>query len=602
MRIYEDLRSVQVRVERLQYGALVVFALLIASFWHIQVLRGKHYRMLAENNQNRTVPIAAPRGVVLDRHGRVLVENRPAFNIVLRPEDCPDIERALGRISALLDVKTTTVSDQLARRPARFRPVPVKTNASEQDVAVVEARRFELPELAVDPIPLRSYPLGGAAAHVLGRVGEVTERQLSSPDFAGIQPGDIVGQAGIEVYYNSRLMGENGYRRLIVNSRGVEVRQDRHQLAQEGPRVELTLDADLQAALEAAFVGRTGSAVLLDPTNGDVLALVSTPAFNPNDFAVGIDAQLWHKLVSDPDTPLMNKVIQGQYAPGSVFKIVIATAALEEGLITPETTFYCPGELAIYGTVFRCNRAGGHGRLDLKHALAQSCNTYFYQLGIKLEIDRIARYAQLFGLGATTNIDLPGETPGLVPSSAWKLKTQKTPWYPGETVSVAIGQGQVSVTPLQLARVAAIVANGGRFVSPRLIRSIGGQVVERSAPRDLGFKPENLAAVRGGMEAVVNEGGTGRRARLQGIAVCGKTGSAQVVAHARLVRSGNAEEYLPHAWFVGFAPAENPAVAFAFLVEHGGSGAESAAPVAREVLAHFFNRSRPVVADGRRPE
>ncbi len=602
MRIYEDLRSVQVRIERLQYGTLVVFALLAASFWHIQVLRGRHYRTLAENNQNRTIPIAAPRGVVLDRHGRVLVENRPAFNIVLRPEDCPDLDRSIQRISALLDLKPSLVSEQLSRRHARFQPVAVKTNASERDVAAVEARRFEIPELDVDPIPLRSYPLRSAAAHVLGRVGEVTERQLASTDFAGIQPGDVVGQAGIEIFYNNRLMGKNGYRRLIVNSRGVEVRQDRAQSAQEGPRVELTLDAQLQSALEAAFGGKTGSGVLLDPSTGDILALVSTPAFDPNDFAVGIESQVWHDLVGDPDTPLMNKVIQGQYAPGSAFKIVVATAALEEGIITPESTFYCPGELAIYGTVFRCNRASGHGRLDLKHALAESCNTYFYQLGIKLEIDRIAHYAQLLGLGAPTNVDLPGEAPGLMPSAAWKLKTQKTPWYPGETVSVAIGQGQVSVTPLQMARAAAIIANGGRFVSPHLIRSIGGTLVERDAPRDLGLKPETLAAVRAGMEAVVNEGGTGWRARLPGISVCGKTGSAQVVAHARLVRSGNAEDFLPHAWFVGFAPAENPVVAFAFLVEHGGSGGESAAPVAREVLAHVFASSRPAVAAARPSE
>jgi penicillin-binding protein 2 len=589
VRIYEDLRTVQLRLTVFQHALLVALVLLAAVFWHLQVVRGKFFRDLAENNQRRSVPIAAPRGTLLDRKGRVLVENRPSFNVMLAPEQVEELDATIARLARVLNMGESQIRERLARRDSPFGPVVVKEDASLEDVAALEARRLELPEVSVDVVPLRSYPLAAAAAHSLGRVGEISERQLREREFAGLTAGDLVGQAGLEQQYNRSLMGKDGLRRLIVNSRGREVAELHRDPPEEGPSLTLTLDQDLQAAMEQAFHGRAGSGVALNPETGEILAMTSTPAYDPNQFSTGVEPAAWNRLLSDPETPLMNRVIQGQYAPGSTFKIVMAAAALEEGVITPNTTFYCPGYLSIYDTVFRCNKPAGHGLVTLHEALAQSCNVFFYQVGVRLEIERIAKWAKRLGLGAAAGIDLPYEAAGLVPSPEWKLRTQKLPWYAGETVSVAIGQGQLTVTPLQLARVAAVIANGGRLPRPHLVKAIGDRPVVAEAPVDLALKQATVDAIRSGMCAVVNEHGTGRRAQLPGVMVCGKTGSAQVVAHARLARGNATESMLPHGWFLAFAPADHPTIALAILVEHGGSGGEAAAPVAREILAHFFH-------------
>jgi penicillin-binding protein 2 len=398
-----------------------------------------------------------------------------------------------------------------------------------------------------------------------------------------------VGQAGIESRYNRELMGRDGFRRVIVNSRGLEVTEAERRAPIDGPSLTLSIDASLQETMEKAFEGRAGSAVALDPRTGEVLAMTSTPAYDPNEFTTGIDAATWASLARDPQTPLMNKVIQGTYSPGSTFKLVVATAALEEGVITPATTFFCPGYLAVYNTVFHCHVARGHGTQDLRRGLANSCNVFFFNVGIRLEISRLAKWASRMGLGAPTGIDLPNEGTGLMPSPEWKMRLFKAPWYPGETVSVAIGQGQVSATPLQMARLVAVIANGGRLVNPHLARKAPGTFPD---PVALGIRPETIAAVREGMRAVV-DGGTGARARLSTVEVCGKTGSAQVVAKSRLEKSPNVFEMQPHGWFVAFAPADDPRIALAVLVEHGKSGAYSAAPVARQILAHFFGLDRP---------
>jgi penicillin-binding protein 2 len=515
------------------------------------------------------------------------VGNRPSFNVLLNAEHTGDHDRVVARLASALGMGEAAIRERLARRQP-YRPVVVKTDATLADVAAVEARRKELPEVSVEVVPLRAYPLASAAAHALGRVGEITERQLQLPEYKGLSPGALVGQAGIAARYNHELMGQDGFRRVVVNSRGLEVTEAERQLPTDGPNLTLSIDASLQAAVERAFEGRSGSAVALDPETGEILAMTSTPAYDPNEFTTGIDAALWSSLARDPETPLMNRVIQGTYAPGSTFKIIAATAALEEGLITPSTTFYCPGYLAVYNTVFRCANPGGHGVVDLRRAIAVSCNVYFYQVGIRLEIGRLAKWAKLLGLGSPTGVDLPHEAAGLMPSPEWKMRVLKAPWYAGETVSVAIGQGQVAATPLQMARVAAIVANGGRLVRPHFARGATGD-----APAS-GIRPETLAVVKEGMRMVVAEG-TGARARLPGVDVCGKTGSAQVVAKARLERSPGSRELIPHGWFVAFAPADRPRIALAVLVEHGGSGGEAAAPVARQILAHFFGLDRPAI-------
>jgi penicillin-binding protein 2 len=597
VKIYEDLRAAQVRLGVFQSVVVGLFALLLIQFWTLQVVRGRYFRALAENNRTRSVPLAAPRGALLDRKGKVLVENRPSFNVVLTPEHSENLDVAVARLSRTLNLGEAVIRERLARRGAPFHPVVVKTDASLQDVAALEARRMELPEVSIDVVPLRSYPLASAAAHALGRVGEITERQLESKDYDGLEPGALVGQAGLESQYNRRLMGQDGSRRVVVNSRGVEMGEAAREAPVDGPSVTLTLDSDLQTAAERAFAGRAGSVIALDPQTGEILAMTSTPAYDPNRFTTGVDAALWGKLSTDSSTPLVNRVIQGQYAPGSVFKIVMATAGLEEGVISPGTTFLCPGQLAVYNTVFRCNRPGGHGYVNVHQALAQSCNVFFYQLGIRLEIARIAAWGKKLGLGAPTGVDLPHELPGLMPSPEWKLKTQRVPWYGGETVSVAIGQGQVSVTPIQLARLVAIVANGGRLVRPHLVRSIGGTPIPQEEPVDLGLKPETVEVVRSGLKAVVEEG-TGWRARFKEIAVGGKTGSAQVVSKARLEKNPTATAILPHGWFVAFAPVEAPRIAMAVLVEHGGGGGVAAAPLAREILAQFFGITTPPAPGG----
>lgn len=594
MRIYEDLRGLQRRVSILQTIVLGFFVLLIGYFWHLQVVKGRYYKELAENNRLRAVPLPAPRGAIFDRHGRVLVENRSSFNIVLTPEHVDDLRRTVTHLSELLDVPAEQIRQRLQTRGPRFRSVVVKADASEDDVARIDARRYEQPGVGVDVAPLRSYPLARGAAHSLGRVGEVTDRQLTTTSFEGIEPGTVVGQAGIEYQYNRQLMGRDGVRRVIVNSRGAEVDEAEQVAPQDGPSATLTLDAELQAAVEEALAGRAGSVAALDPETGEVLALVSSPSYDPNVFASGIEPAAWAGLVGDPQTPLVNRVIQGQYPAGSTFKIVTALAALQEGLITTQTHFTCNGGINLYGTLRRCHKASGHGTLDLRQALAQSCNVYFYQVGLRLEIERIAAYARRLGLGAPTGIDLPNEASGLIPSPEWKKRVQGVQWYPGETVSVAIGQGQVLVTTLQMARLAAVVANGGRLVKPHLLKSIKGQPppTELSARLDLGLKPGALQAVREAMTSVV-AGGTGHRAQLPGITVAGKTGSSQVVTHARLERDKNAPELQPHGWFVGFAPADNPRIALAVLVEHGRSGGESAAPVAGRILARYFKVAVP---------
>ena len=586
MRIYEDLRSLQRRAGVAQAVVAVALAALVVYFWHLQVVRGKYFRDLSDNNRIRAVPIPAPRGPLFDRNGKILAENRSSFNIVVTAERKDALGAALDRLGHYVSFDPADVYDRMNERGPRFRSVVVKADATEEDVAAVEARRLDEPRASVDVVPLRSYPLSEGLAHMLGYVGEISDRQLEQGDFKDIEPGTVVGQAGVELEYNRQLMGRDGLRRIIVNSRGVEVAEAQRIPPVDGPAAVLALDLDLQRAVVEAMEGKAGSVVALDPQTGEVLAYLSTPAYDPNSFAAGIKATEWRGLVGDPEKPLMNRPIQGGYAPGSTFKVIAALAALQERVITPHTRFHCPGYLAVYNTLFRCHKEEGHGTVDLQKALALSCNVYFYNVGIRLEIERLSRYAHLLGLGRPTGIDLPHEAHGLFQDPEWKLRTQKARWFPAETVSVSIGQA-MNVTAVQLARVAAAVANGGRLVTPHLMKSIGGKAAEFPAPRALGFRPDVVQTVRDDMISVVREG-TGLYARLQGVEVGGKTGSAQVVTHARLESDKKKREYQPHGWFICFAPADRPRIAMAVMVEHGVGGMVSAAPVAGRILARYF--------------
>ncbi len=586
MKIYEDLRSAQARLDGLQNGLLALVALLLLQFWLLQGVNSKRYRELAENNKIRTLSIAAPRGMLTDRNGRILAENKPAFKSVVTIGPSGSIDKISKTLAPLLKVDEAEIFHKLSRPRAAYQPVTVKAKATFEDVAAVESRRVEIPEVSVEVVPVRSYPQARSASHVVGRVGEVTDRQLKQPAFADFEPGRVVGQSGLEALYNDDLTGADGLRRMVVNSRGIEIELSEDQPARAGGAVELTLSADLQTAMEAAFKDRAGSAVALDPMTGEILGLVSSPGFDPNNFTSGIERSVWDSLTRDPKTPLLNRAIQGQYAPGSLFKVVVAAAGLEEGLITPESTTFCPGRASIYGHVFKCNKPAGHGYVSLGRAIGESCNVYFYQLGARLEIGRLAAYARKFGLGSVSAVDLPNEASGLIPDPAWKERLFKTPWYQGETISVSIGQGQVLATPLQMARMMAAIANGGRLVQPHIVRLVAGRPVVYEPPRSLGFKPSTVAAIRRGLFMAVNSGGSAGLARIVGLDVAGKTGSAQVVSSAKLTKG--IESIQPHAWFSGFAPLENPRMVIAVLVDNGGSGGAAAAPVARAIFEKFF--------------
>ena len=586
MKIYEDLRSAQSRLDGLQNGLLGLVALLLLQFWLLQGVNSKRYRELAENNRIRTLSIAAPRGMLTDRNGHILAENKAAFRIVVTVGPSGSIEKIARILAPLIKVEEAEVLLKLGRNRAAYQPVTIKAKATFEDVAAVESRRLEIPEASVEVVPMRSYPQARSASHVVGRVGEVTDRQLKQPAFADFEPGRVVGQSGLEALYNEDLTGADGLRRMVVNSRGIEIELAEDQPARAGGAVELTLSADLQAAMEAAFKDRAGSAVALDPMTGEILGLVSSPGFDPNSFTSGIERSVWESLTRDPKTPLLNRAIQGQYAPGSLFKVVVAAAGLEEGLITPDSTTFCPGQATIYGHVFKCNRPAGHGYVSLGRALGESCNVYFYQLGARLEIERVAAYARRFGLGSVSAVDLPNEASGLIPDPAWKERVYKAPWYPGETISVSIGQGQVTATPIQMARMMAAIANGGRLVQPHIVRLITGKPAPYQAPKSLGFKPSTIAAIKRGLYMAVNSGGSAGQARVVGLDVGGKTGSAQVVSSAKLTKG--IESIQPHAWFAGFAPLDNPRIVIAVLVDNGGSGGGAAAPVARVIFEKFF--------------
>jgi penicillin-binding protein 2 len=610
----DDRRHIGVRLAVMQYGAAATIALLAVGFWILQVPQHERYLEMAENNHLRTLPLRAPRGILFDRNGRVLVENRYAFNISIVREQSHDVDASLHLLAEITGRDEAAMRETVRRRRREpsFRPIVVIEDATLANVAAVAARKLELPGVVVQEVPTRKYPTDELAAHLFGYVGEITEAQLGRDEYHDLQPGTVVGQAGVEEEFNRLLMGTDGNRYVVVNSVGREIEEVRKEEPAEGRRLELTIDYDLQHAAEEAFkaLGFTGAAVFMDPRNGEVLSLVSLPAYDPNAFAVGIDRPTWSALNADALNPLQNRAIQGRYSPGSTFKIAMAVAALEEGVVTPDFKVNCRGGGVFYGRYFKCWRAGGHGVVDMRRAIEGSCNTYFYTLGSMLTIDQIHKWATRLGLGGKTGIALPHENEGLVPSTAWKLRATGEKWYPGETISVSIGQGQVSVTPISLALMMSTVANGGTLFVPRLLKAIddghGWTPVTPDPPRaEAHLKPETLAAVRDGLWLVVNGNGTGGRARIPGRDVAGKTGTAQVISIQGKQRAGETDKDLrDHGWFVFFAPRDNPEIAGVVFAEHAEHGA-LAAPIAKYVMETYFakqeGRPLPTFAVPNRP-
>lgn len=592
-----DRRKVASRLQAASVGVVVTFAVLAVAFWFLQVPMNATYVRLAENNHQRRLTLRAPRGILYDREFRPLVENRDAFTISILREHSRDLDRTIRAVAEATGEDGQRIREELARHRGepRYRPVVVVDDATLAQVSAVLARRldFELPDVVVERVPTRRYPALGLGAHLLGYVGEISEAQVAA---GGLRPGTIVGQSGVERMYDAQLIGTDGERRVMVNSVGREVTTLQEVAASEGRRLQLTVDLDLQRAAEHAFqaLGYEGAAAFLDPRSGEVLALVSLPAYDPNDFATGIDRDTWTRLNTDPLRPLQNRAIQGRYSPGSTFKAVVAAAALEEGVITPGFTVTCRGGATFYGRFFQCHKKGGHGTVDLRHAIEQSCNTYFYTVGNMVGIDRLNKWAVALGLAGKTGIDLPNEAESLVPSTAWKKARTGEKWYAGETISVAIGQGQVSVTPISLAMLYAAVANGGRHHPPRLLKAIneggGWRPPEGLAPpAGVQMKPETVAALHDGFWLVVNGAGTGGRARIPGRDVSGKTGTAQVISlqGGRQAAGRTDRDLRDHGWFAFFAPRDRPEIAGVVFAEHGEHGS-SAAPIARHVLETYF--------------
>jgi penicillin-binding protein 2 len=596
MSVAEDRRRIAVRINVLQLGAVGVFAVLAMSFWFLQVVQHAKYEEMAENNHQRTLALRAPRGVLFDRNGKVLVENRHSFTISIVREHSKDLTRTVQLLSQVAHLDPQQVQQIVDRHKSEpsYRPIVIVEDATLAQVAAVTARRLdtELPDVVVEEVPARRYPAQAMAAHLFGYVGEANDAQV---DAGMAAQGDIVGQQGVERAYNDLLMGTDGAKRVVVNSVGREIRTLEEIPPVEGRRVQLTIDADLQKAAEDGFrlAGFNGAALIMDPRNGEVLTYTSLPSFDPNSFAVGIDRATWASLNTDKLKPLQNRVLQGRYSPGSTFKIVVATAALEEGLVTPDHTITCNGGANFFGRYFKCHKKGGHGAMNMRHAIEKSCNVYFYTLGNMLGVDKIHKWAEKLGMVGKTGIDLPNEQESIVPSTEWKRKRTGEKWYAGETISVSIGQGQVSVTPASLAVMISTVANGGTRVTPHVLKAIdegqGWKPVPVAAVADhVAFKPDTLAALREGLWMVVNAQGTGGRARLDGYDVAGKTGTAQVISNqGRQAAKGSDRDLRDHGFFVFFAPRDNPQIAGVVFAEHGEHG-YLGAPIAKHVIDTYF--------------
>jgi penicillin-binding protein 2 len=584
----------------MQYTIAAFFALLAIGFWVFQVAQHQKFNQMAENNHIRRLPLPAPRGVLFDRNGDVLVDNQSMFNIALVREQTGNLDNTLRVLSEATGVPETVLHETVNRRrlEPKYRPLVLIENATIEQVIAARARQWELPGVFSQEVPTRKYLSNDMAAHLFGYVAEVNEAQLLRPEYEGLEAGAKVGQAGVEQAYNKLLMGADGDRMVVVNSVGREINEVPQGLKDpvEGQRLQLTIDKDVQRATEEGFrhFGYNGAAVILDPNSGEVLSLVSLPAYDPNKFAMGLDLATWRSLNADKLKPLQNRALQGRYSPGSTFKPVIAVAGLEEGVVTPNTTVFCPGGANFYGRFFKCWQAGGHGTVDMRHAIEKSCNTYFYTVGNMLGVDRIHKWASLLGLGERSGIELPNEIRGIMPSTEWKQRTTGEKWYAGETISVSIGQGQVSVTPLSLAIMMMTIANGGTRYTPHVLKATKDgnedwKPVPAPPPQSVArMKQSTINALHEGLWMVVNAAGTGGRGKIVGYNVAGKTGTAQVVSNqgkAAAARTGM--DVRDHGWFVFFAPHDKPEIAGVIFAEHAEHG-YLGAPIAKYAMETYF--------------
>ena len=593
LKIREDRQALLRRVEIARMGVGTALSLLAIAYWIVQIVRGDYYFTLSENNRFRSVKITAPRGYILDRNGAPLVENEPAYTLHLYRREARDLEASIGFIVDLLRLDPSQVRSRVdrGRRDPEFLPISIAENLGIEEVAAVEAHAIEHPEFAITVSQRRLYKHGGSAAHALGYLSEATPDQIKS---AGTlySVGDWIGQKGIEGSYERLLAGANGERRVIVDSHGREVSEANRMEATPGQNLFLTLDVRLQDVAEEYFKNKVGSVVAMDPTTGEILALVSSPSYDPNWFMRRVTSSEWSSLLENPDRPLQNRAIQNMYSPGSVFKPFVAYGALAGGLVDPNMKVFCPGYATFYGRQFHCHLKGGHGWVNLRDAIKRSCDVYFYTLGQRLGIDRIAEIATSFGFGDPTGIDFGSDKAGLVPSEEWARVKRGARWYPSETISVAIGQGPLLVTSMQVARALSGLIEGGRLPTPHLFYSSQDPRTKEQLRykaefhQGIALAPEKLAIVKDGMWAVVNEpGGTAFGSRVANFEMGGKTGTAQVVGRETRERTNvKGKDFDTHAWFAGFGPVDKPAMVVVVFVENGGHGNLAAAPLAKALF------------------
>jgi len=585
----EDVKLASGKIAVFQYSTVAIFLFLITGFWVLQVQNPQMYNEAAERNRIKALPIPAPRGKILDRDGRVIVDNHSSYSLILTRENLK--REHLRTIAGGLNLDYNDLVARLDRFTSRpkYDPIIVKEELTPADLSFVESHRDFFPEMELIHAQRRLYPQNGFAAHVIGYTGEISEQELDSPDFAKYNSGDVIGKFGIERQYNDLLMGVDGERQVVVDNRGRTREVLANKEAVPGKNLQMTLDLDLQAVAELAMEGKNGAVVAMDPHTGEVLAMVSRPTFDPNKFAVRIKSSDWREIADNPDHPLLNRAIQAQDAPGSTFKPLMAIAGLESGAIDDQFTVHCPGGASFFGHYYKCWQKGGHGAVSLHKGIVHSCDVFFYNVGNRTGIDKLAFYASQAGLGQKTGIDLPHEAEGVVPSPEWKIRNFRQKWYAGETISVSIGQGALTVTPLQLCRAYCWLANGGTWHQPHVVR--GGKYQDHSWP----LSPDNVEKVIYGTFGVVNEGGTGVRAVLPGLNVCGKTGTAQLASN-EFLKGKSSKDLKDNAWFVGFAPRQAPEIVVVALFEHGEHG-QFAAPIVRDVLKAYCEKKARLAAE-----
>lgn len=581
------------RLNVLGFAVVLVFIAMGARLWQLQIVRGSELALRAEQNRLRTIQVVAPRGTISDRHNIVLVENRPSFNVLLYREAMVDQAATTAFIIENLRVRPDDLAARLRRNKASglYRPIVVKEDVGIDDISIVEAHRRDHPEIQLGPEPRRLYRYGKTAAHVLGYVGEVSEDELSNGTFTGTHAGELVGKYGLERVYNQSLTGVDGKRQVLVDSLGREVGLLEEQESTVGGEVQLTIDLKLQQAAERLLDGKVGAIVAMDPRSGEILAMASSPSFDPNSFSTRISGEDWSRLVNDPDRPLQNRAIQNSYSPGSIFKLIMSEAALEEGMVEDETKVFCSGAAVFYNRLFHCAAHNGHGSLNLEGAITHSCNIFFYEMGRRMGISRISQHAHELGLGERTGIDLPGERAGVMPSPEWKQQVHQGKWYAGETISVAIGQGQVSTTPLQILRAVCAIATDGKLITPHVLLRADREpesVFSRTLLQTQAAHT-SLQRIRDGMWGSVNNSGTGHNAAIPGLDICGKTGTVQVISNEgkKEVRHST-EDLEDHSWFAGFAAKDKPEIAVVVFIEHGGKGGIAAAPLAKEIFSTYY--------------